>query len=98
MAADLHGWGSRLALALAGPLDDSTMATLIMMRTQCCEAFKECGRRCSICPNRPENRQALLEYQAACRPGFGSNQGEPRAEAVYPSPGVVARELTAPMK
>jgi len=34
------------------------MSTLILVRTACCETYKCTGMRCSICPNRPENRQA----------------------------------------
>ena len=33
--------------------------TLVMIRTKCCESFK-CGTRCSICPNRPENRRITV--------------------------------------
>jgi len=46
------------------------MATLTMMRTVCCEAHKQCGRRCAICPNRPENQEALLNYKQNVRSGF----------------------------
>jgi len=39
------------------------MQTLVMVRTKCCESYK-CGERCSICPNRPENREAALRLKA----------------------------------
>jgi hypothetical protein len=39
------------------------MSTLVMVRTECCESFKTCGARCSICPNRPENREAVRNSQ-----------------------------------
>lgn len=41
--------------------------TFIMVRTVCCEGYKQHGRRCEICPNRPENRQAVLHQ--SCGPG-----------------------------
>lgn len=37
--------------------------TFIMVRTVCCEGYKQCGNRCAICPNRPENRQAVRDYK-----------------------------------
>jgi hypothetical protein len=39
------------------------MATLVMVRTVCCESFKCNGVRCAICPNRPENREAVEQYK-----------------------------------
>jgi hypothetical protein len=39
------------------------MATLVMVRKECCEAFRTTGVRCSICPCRPENRELLHCYQ-----------------------------------
>lgn len=39
------------------------MSTLIMVRTVCCETYKCNGVRCSICPNRPENREAAKIYK-----------------------------------
>jgi len=36
-----------------------------MVRTVCCEGYKTFGKRCELCPHRPENRQAIEEYQAA---------------------------------
>lgn len=38
------------------------MATVVMVRTVCCESYK-CGNRCSICPNRPENQAAAQQFQ-----------------------------------
>lgn len=35
------------------------MAKLVMVRSTCCESYKECGTRCSVCPNRPENQEAV---------------------------------------
>lgn len=40
-------------------------STLVMVRTVCCEGYKQCGRRCAICPNRPENRAAVENYRHA---------------------------------
>jgi len=37
--------------------------SLIMVRTVCCETYKCTGTRCAICPNRPENREAMESYQ-----------------------------------
>lgn len=37
--------------------------TLIMVRTECCQSYKCTGTRCSICPNRPENKESVLRYQ-----------------------------------
>lgn len=39
--------------------------TFLMVRTVCCESYKQHGRRCEICPHRPENRQAVLDYKAS---------------------------------
>lgn len=38
------------------------MATLIMVRTQCCETFKCSGVRCANCPHRPENQASVQAY------------------------------------
>lgn len=46
--------------ATGGPHDGDT---LIMVRTVCCEGYKQFGQRCLICPNRPENRQAVRDYK-----------------------------------
>jgi hypothetical protein len=43
------------------------MATLTMVKTVCCESYKNCGKRCSLCPHRPENQEALEAYRAATR-------------------------------
>jgi hypothetical protein len=40
------------------------MATLVMVRTVCCETYKCTGMRCANCPNRPENKQAAQAYKA----------------------------------
>ena len=40
-----------------------SMSSITMVRTVCCESYKEFGRRCSLCPHRPENQQALREFQ-----------------------------------
>jgi len=37
--------------------------TLAVVRTECCESFRICGIRCSNCPNRAENREAVLRYK-----------------------------------
>ncbi len=48
------------------------MSTFVMVRTVCCETYKCTGSRCSICPNRPENQEALRQQQAQSQqPGFG---------------------------
>ncbi len=39
------------------------MSTLIMVKTVCCESYKECGKRCSLCPHRPENRANVTRYE-----------------------------------
>jgi len=51
--------------------DDNPMATLTMVRTECCEGYKQFGRRCDICPNRPENREAVLTYKRESLCGLG---------------------------
>jgi hypothetical protein len=38
------------------------MGTRLSVRTTCCESYKVCGERCSVCPNRLEN-QAILRMQ-----------------------------------
>ncbi len=53
------------------------MASLVMVRTVCCESYKEFGRRCAICPHRPENQQALREFMNASRAcQFAKNPSE----------------------
>lgn len=49
-----------------------------MIRTKCCESYK-CGDRCSICPHRPENREAvrMLKVQLHAQP-------QPRQTSVPP--------------
>jgi len=48
------------------------MSTLVMVRTVCCETYKCSGTRCSICPHRPENKEALQQYQSQPQPAtFG---------------------------
>jgi hypothetical protein len=69
------------------------MASIVMVRTVCCESYKEFGRRCSLCPHRPENQQALREFQSeaanasrACR--FSShNTAESMIEIRTPATG-----------
>jgi len=39
------------------------MASFTLTRTVCCEGYKQCGRRYEICPNRPENRAAVLQFK-----------------------------------
>jgi len=51
------------------------MPTLIMVRTKCCEGYKQFGQRCSICPNRPENRQAVVDYLRNSQVGLGCRGG-----------------------
>jgi hypothetical protein len=52
------------------------MESFIMVRTICCEAYRECGRRCAICPNRPENRDAVLKYREKALAGLGRNASQ----------------------
>lgn len=47
------------------------MSTLTMVRTQCCQGYKQFGQRCSICPNRPENREAVAKFKRECASGLG---------------------------
>jgi hypothetical protein len=54
------------------------METLTLMRTICCEAYRECGRRCAICPNRPENRAAVLRMKQQTPRGFGRGSHDPK--------------------
>jgi hypothetical protein len=56
-----------LSLAPMRGIIDATDATdtFILVRTVCCEGYKQHGRRCEICPNRPENRQATLRQTSA---------------------------------
>ncbi len=37
------------------------MGLQITVRTKCCESYKIYGVRCSVCPNRPENRELVKE-------------------------------------
>ena len=49
------------------------MAKLVMVRSTCCESYKECGTRCSVCPNRPENQAAVeAQKRESSDPGFAS--------------------------
>jgi hypothetical protein len=45
------------------------MSTLVMVKTVCCESYKECGKRCSLCPHRPENRANVARYQSGLAAG-----------------------------
>lgn len=38
------------------------MQTLVMVRTECCQTYKQTGERCAICPNRPENKASVQQY------------------------------------
>lgn len=38
------------------------MGARMLVRTTCCESYKVCGERCSVCPNRLEN-QSILRLQ-----------------------------------
>lgn len=75
------------------------MATLTMVRTACCEGYKQYGYRCSMCPNRPENKAAVLAYQKDSVPGLGCNlahceQGirHPSANLALRNPAVLAAD------
>jgi hypothetical protein len=50
------------------------MSTLVMTRTVCCQAYKHFGQRCGICPNRPENREAVANYRQESQSGLGCNR------------------------
>lgn len=43
------------------------VSTLTMVRTVCCEGHQIHGKRCSLCPHRPENREAVENYKLAVR-------------------------------
>lgn len=43
-------------------VETSSAGTLVMVRTTCCETYKSTGSRCSICPNRLENRENVRRY------------------------------------
>jgi hypothetical protein len=62
-------------------------STLTMVRTQCCQGYKQFGERCSICPNRPENRAAVAEYKRESKTGLGCRGSECSrdCEAKHPS-------------
>ena len=60
---------SKMALP---PMDESS-TTLCMVRTECCEGYKQFGRRCSICPKLPENREAVANYKRQSLAGLGCN-------------------------
>jgi len=64
------------------PSSDQCQATLIMVRTRCCEGYKTFGTRCAICPNRPENRDNVLKYREESRAGLGCG---PACTAIHPS-------------
>jgi len=57
------------------------MSTLTMMRTVCCEGHRIHGKRCSLCPNRPENQEALQNYKVAVS-GFSLRSAVAACEAV----------------
>ena len=42
-------------------------STITMIRTVCCEGVKTHGKRCSLCPHRQENREAVENYKLAVR-------------------------------
>ena len=50
------------------------MSTLVMTRTVCCQAYKQFGERCGVCPNRPENREAVAKYRQESQSGLGCNR------------------------
>jgi hypothetical protein len=68
------------------------MSTLLMVKTVCCEAYKECGKRCSLCPHLPENRANVARYQRAAAEGLGrrlrdiSDAARPASSDVVASP------------
>jgi hypothetical protein len=67
------------------------MATVVMVRTVCCESYR-CGNRCSICPNSPRNREAVQNYrEKAAVPSFGKRFTLP-AHVMPPSPAPKAEE------
>lgn len=57
------------------------MSTLTMVRTVCCEGYQIHGKRCSLCPHRPENQEALENYKVAVR-GLSLRRAVAACEAV----------------
>lgn len=53
------------------------MGSRVTLRTKCCESYKIYGVRCSVCPNRPENRELLREITSAPTPLVTSSAGRP---------------------
>jgi len=62
---------------------DKSAETLTLVRTVCCESYKQCGRRCAICPHRPENREALRSYRQ-CAADFACELGSCHASGAAP--------------
>lgn len=68
-------------------MECKTVAALIMVRTVCCETYKDCGTRCAICPHRKENQEAVEAYKRELanhpfgRRLRGSTPPEPRLAA-----------------
>jgi hypothetical protein len=48
-------------------MDDRPAGSFVMVRTTCCETFKETGVRCSVCPHRAENMVAAREFERILR-------------------------------
>ena len=65
------------------------MDTLRMVRTTCCEGYKTHGKRCSLCPNRPENRQAVENYRVASIGFVSQNALAACASGPFNAPAVV---------
>ena len=63
---------------------DQSTATLTMVRTECCQGYKEFGRRCSLCPHRPENRAAVLNYKRESLCGLGCKLARGQDCAITP--------------
>lgn len=65
------------------------MSTLTMVRTVCCDGYQTCGKRCSLCPHRPENQAAIEAYKAAVRT-FSSRGGGASGTAADPDSTLLA--------
>jgi len=72
------------------------MPTLTMMRTVCCEGHKTHGKRCSVCPHRAENREALENYRVAVRGWSFRRTAAPCEGVEFRTGGLLTATLEAP--
>ena len=57
------------------------METLVMVRSECCQTYKDTGVRCSICPNRPENKASVEKYRRELEETVWPGKDKPLKEA-----------------